>query len=294
MRIGTSRLNQISPCPVCENRLFRKLFSKKGRDFWKCGSCGFEMQFPLPSLEKLKEYYDESYVTGMYKTFVEAREMKRLTAQRRIKEILPYSRRGRWLDVGCSDGVFVETAREKGIDCEGIDFSEKAVAGARELGRPVLCGTVEDYRPDYHYDSVTGFDVVEHVIDPIGFLMAIHRLLVPGGRVCLSAPNQGSMICKIMGKRWYFYIPEEHLQYFNPSTLGRLLSGTGFEVVQCARTLKPLTMVYSLSQFKEYNPSIYFLLKVLVKALPRRLVEYSVPLYIGEMMVIAERRDGGN
>jgi hypothetical protein len=92
-----------------------------------------------------------------------------------------------------------------------------------------------------------------------------------------------------MGQRWYFYIPEEHLHYFSPSTLGRLLTRAGFEVLRCRPTYKPLTFDYSLVQFREYNPWIYRPLSVVAKVLPRSLRNVSVPLYIGETMVIARK-----
>ncbi len=280
---------EISPCPVCENRRFHKRFTKKGRDFWRCLECGLEMQYPLPTLDELRGYYDGSYRQGMYKAFADAAEIKHLTAQQRLKRLLPLMPPGRWLDVGCSVGRFVEAARRAGIEADGIDLSEVAVAEARRRALPVFCATIEDFRSDRPYDAVVGFDVLEHVRDPLEFLRAARRLLVPGGTVCIGVPNLGSLIAKVMGRRWYFYIPEEHLHFFNPATLRRLLSRAGFEVRHCGPAFKTLTYEYSLIQFREYNPLLYRLLSAVSWLLPRAALRMPIELPIGEIVVTAAR-----
>src|SRR5262245_52542264 len=287
---GSAAAPGVPPCPACEGRDFRKSFTKKGHDFWKCASCGLERQQPLPTLAELKAYYDGSYTEGMYKEFTSATEMKRMTAAQRYKEVRPYVPPGRWLDVGCANGVFIDHVRGQGIDAHGIELSDVAVAQAKERGLPVVQSTVEDYRPDAPFDAVTCFDLVEHVIDPVQCLTSIRGLLRDGGKVAITVPNQGSVIRKLMGPRWYFYIPEEHLHYFNPSTIRRFLSRTGFDTERCGQTWKPLTYRYSLTQFVEYNPSIYKVMNAASKLMPASLLDWTLPLYIGEMMVIARKR----
>jgi len=280
---------EISPCPACESRRFRKRFTKKGRDFWRCSTCGLEKQFPLPTLAELENYYDSSYRDGMYKAFQDAEEIKQLTASQRLKRILPLAKPGRWLDVGCSTGWFVDVACRAGIDAEGIELSAVAVEAARRRSLPVFRSTIEDFRPPHLYDTVTGFDILEHVLDPYEFLKSVRRLLVPGGVICLGVPNQGGLISKVMGRRWYFYIPEEHLHYFNASTMQRLLERAGFRVQHCGRAYKTLTFQYSLIQFHDYNPMIYSVLNAVSKIVPQRLLRMPVELAIGEMLVTAER-----
>ncbi len=61
-----------------------------------------------------------------------------------------------------------------------------------------------------------------------------------------------------MRHRWYFYIPEEHLQYFNRANLTRWLRQKGFEVISATRTYKPLTFNYSLTQFDDHHACALF------------------------------------
>jgi SAM-dependent methyltransferase len=282
---------EVPPCPVCRGRCFRKLFVKQGRDFWRCGDCGLQRQFPLPAPEELGAYYNASYRNDTYKHFVEATEIKRLTAARRLREILPSCRRGRWLDVGCANGVFVEYLLRNGLGGEGIDLSEVAVEDARQRGLPVVCATLDDYDPGYRYDTVTGFDVLEHVLDPAAFVSSVRRLLVDGGTVALSLPNLRSVARALMRRRWYFYVPGEHLHYFNPSTIRQLLRREGFDVICCRPTSKPMTLDYSLLQLENRNPLVHAILGAFSRVLPKRIREMAVPLRMGEMIVIAKRRE---
>jgi SAM-dependent methyltransferase len=293
--IGTRTLS-VPPCPACTGTSFRKLFTRKGRDFWRCRGCGLERLQPLPTLEELAAYYDGSYQQGMYKAFVDAGDMKVRTARWRLAAVRRHLRPGRWLDVGCANGVFVGEALRHGNRTEGIDLSAVAVDEGRARGLPLARATIAEWSPPHRYDAITAFDVLEHVLDPVGFLERARELLEPGGSIAISVPNLASWSRRLMGRRWYFYIPEEHLHYFRPRTLDRLLGRCGFTTRWRGPAWKPLTFDYSLRQFQEYNPLIHRVLDLVRRLLPRRAREMAVPLPIGEMLVIAckeERVHGG-
>jgi SAM-dependent methyltransferase len=162
-----------------------------------------------------------------------------------------------------------------------------AVAQARAKGLPVEQSLAEDYQPEAPFDVVTCFDLVEHAIDPVQCLTAVHRLLVHGGKVVITLPNQASAIRKVMGPRWYFYIPGEHLHYFNPSTIRRLLSRTGFETERVVGISKPLSYRYSLTNLPNTTPRCTN--PALVPGASVSTARLVPPLYIGEMLVIAHR-----
>jgi SAM-dependent methyltransferase len=276
-------------CLVCSNKSFKPLFKKNDRQFWRCTSCGYECQHPLPSETELRDYYDSSYEEGMYREFVAAAEMKTLTAKSRFQQVRPYLREGRLLDVGCSDGRFVEYARSQGLDAEGIDISKVAVEIGRRRGIPLQVATIESHHPSESYVNITAFDVLEHVLSPAEFLSNLLRLLEPGGVCALCIPNVGGLMRKLMGKRWYFYIPEEHLHFFGGSTIKTFASNVGFTDVQCFSAVKPMTLDYALTQFSEYNPAIYSSLNLLSRFIPSDLRQRAVPLRIGEIMVTMKK-----
>ena len=277
-------------CPLCGDTALRWLFEKKGRQFWGCQKCGLEKQVPLPTLSELQCYYDAQFDSGMYQTFTSAEQMKTMTARQRLKEITPWIRpQGRWLDVGCANGVFVREAAALGAQAEGVELSSVAVAQAVEAGLPVRCGALEDVAAGPDFDCITAFDVLEHVLDPLTFLQDISTRLKPGGHAALTMPDKSSIYARLMGSRWWFYIPEEHLHYFDHKIIRALMIKVGLEPVNVSRTFKPLTYDYGLTQFIEFNPLIYRVMKLASASLPRKLRQWIVPLDIGELKVIARK-----
>lgn len=274
-------------CPVCEGDVFDKRFTKGDRVFWSCQRCGAERQWPLWDDDELREYYNNSYVDGLYKPFVETPGMLAQRASSRLAQIRPYVKQGRWLDVGCSDGEFVATAIRAGYDAQGIDMSREAVARARTMDRPVIEHKAETFYSERPFNTVTAFDVIEHVRNPRVFLANVHRLCVPGGIFILSMPDLGSWSRRLMGRRWYFYIPEEHLFYFTRQNIQALLEATGFEVVTTKRALKHVSFDYGLTQFEEFNPAIYRILHAVRTVLPAGVREWQFRALLGEMLVIA-------
>jgi MPBQ/MSBQ methyltransferase len=104
------------------------------------------------------------------------------------------------LDIGCGYGTFVLVAREEGIDAIGIDMASFEIQFARRrLGRARPSDHAEQtYRlgsgtelpfESAQFDVVTLWNVIEHVADLDGLLDEAWRVLKPGGRFFVTAPN---------------------------------------------------------------------------------------------------------
>lgn len=277
-------------CPVCGLAQGTAQFVKKNRKFYRCQQCGLGLQWPLPTQAELAKYYDEEFAQGMYRTFTDAQEMKQRTASYRLRKVMRWAKpTGKWLDVGCANGVFVATAAALGADACGIELSNVAVQQAREQGLNVRQARIEDLPTAERYDCVTAFDVIEHVLDPRQFLQSIADRLNVGATCVLTLPDVSSLFAKAMGKAWWFYIPEEHLHYFDPRTIKQLATGVGLDTLLTGKTFKPLTFDYGLTQFKEFNPLIYRVLSSIAVVLPKSLRTAVLPFYIGEMLVVLRK-----
>lgn len=279
-------------CIVCERRSeYDRIFVKKGKDYLRCRECGLIIVDPLPSPEEMKRYYDRDYAreVGMGSARTGAEFLFHATARSRIPKIQNYRRSGRWLDIGCANGAFLEVIVSSGYDGYGIDLSETAIDLACRKSLQVRAATIEDLKDDPPYDVISAFDVIEHVLDPGIFVRAAHDLLNSGGVFALTTPDTTSIMARVMGSRWYEYIPETHFFNFDRSNLTRLLEGNGFEVAQVARATKHLSFNYGQIQFEAYNPLIYKILKALGMLIPRNAKEYPISLYIGEMLLIAKK-----
>ncbi len=280
-----------TPCIICAQTGSRKLFDKGGRDFLRCDGCGLVRVDPMPTADENQHYYDETY-REWYATFHKAGDIRCLIAEHRMDEVASFARPGHWLDVGCAAGQFVALARERGIDAEGLDIAPAAIELAQAQGIPAHLGSVEDFSPGRQYDTITAFDVLEHTIHPTDFLDRVRSWLVPEGTLALTLPDVSSVYPRlIMRKHWFYYLPNDHLHYFDPATVRALLEQRGFRVEKISRAYKLLTGNYVVEQLNIFNPWLGRLAGVFAKMLPRSVLAKPHLYFIGEMMVHA-RRDG--
>ena len=129
-----------APCMLCGSPEAQPRFEKSGRTIVRCADCGLEWTHPMPTVEELTAYYEQSYADGTYSFFAEAQQVRRLIARHRLDVIANFAREGRWLDVGASSGDFVEIASPD-HDIEGLELSERAVAEARSRGLRMHCAS---------------------------------------------------------------------------------------------------------------------------------------------------------
>jgi 2-polyprenyl-3-methyl-5-hydroxy-6-metoxy-1,4-benzoquinol methylase len=280
-----------SPCIICGRTATRKLFAKGGRDFIRCEGCGLVRVDPLPTPEENQHYYDETY-REWYSTFHKATDIRRLIAEHRMDEVAAFARPGHWLDVGCAAGQFVALARERGIDAEGLDIAPAAIEQAQAQGIPAHLGSVEEFSPPRQYDTITAFDVLEHTIRPTDFLDRVRTWLVPDGTLALTLPDVSSAYPQwIMRRHWFYYLPNDHLHYFDPSTVRALLEQRGFRVEKVGRAYKLLTGKYIVEQLNIFNPWLGRLATALAAVVPAAALAKPRLYFIGEMMVHA-RKEG--
>jgi 2-polyprenyl-3-methyl-5-hydroxy-6-metoxy-1,4-benzoquinol methylase len=277
-------------CILCGEERTEKLFEKGGKDFVRCRECGLVRLDPLPSVAEIAAHYEEAYDGGSYTAFAEAEEIRRLIAEHRLDRVREVVRPGRWLDVGCSTGQFVEAAAREGITARGIDVSPGAIRLARERGLRADVARVEDFAPEESFDAITAFDVIEHSRDPAAFLDRLREWLAPRGKLVLTLPDVSSIYPRLlMRKHWFYYAPEDHLFYFDPTTIRALLDSHGFRVKSVERAYKPLTGAYVVAQLEHFNPLLAVPARLGARLLGKNLLERPIPLYVGEMQVVAER-----
>lgn len=276
------------PCMLCGAADIRTLFEKSGRQVVRCRNCGLEWAHPMPTAEELATYYEQSYADGTYAFFAEAQEVRGLIARHRVEAIRQFAREGRWLDVGASSGDFVAAVAEE-REIEGLELSEQAVREARSRGLQMHCGSVEEFEPDSSYSMITAFDVIEHLREPRLFLRRLRSWLANDGRLVLTLPDVSSLYARwLMRRHWFFYMPNEHLFYYDPDTIKRLLGEEGFRVDTVRSAYKMLTPRYAAANLRNFNSGLGRIATSLVGLAPSTLAGRPIPMYVGEMMVFAE------
>jgi SAM-dependent methyltransferase len=115
---------------------------------------------------------------------------------RMIAGWIPTSREVRILDLGCGYGAIMYFLQSAGYpNLTGIDTSPEQIAAARELGfTDVHQGDIHPFlkrSPACSYDIAIAFDILEHLTksELLELGDEIHRVLTPGGRLIMHAPN---------------------------------------------------------------------------------------------------------
>ena len=205
----------------------------------QCADCHTDFAVPRPSPAEIDAYYPDSYPPFNAMVAADARTLKSLGAnhgfQRRASDVVGIARTaGRILDIGCATGNFLHLMQQKGWQCTGVDIKPGAVQYARQhFGLDVIQADLESaHFPADHFDVVTMWDVLEHVIDPCGTIREVSRVLKPGGWFVLRVPNPQCWEAGLFGRYWAGWDAPRHLQLIPRHTLMGLLGKAGLATIK--------------------------------------------------------------
>jgi len=217
-------------------------------------SFGFVSASPLPNVEELNKFYSEMYYqspqSSSYQESYPEWEMRyrRHRADTLMTALVDASNRvirpgkDRYFDIGCGEGFALKAASDLGMNVYGCDFSE---FGVKKFHPEMLsCFEAGDalkiltklLESNTKFDFCSTLNVLEHVINPIEFLLGIRPLLAEKGILAITVPNDFSSIqnrLKELGhlNKDFWFCPPHHLHYFNTSNLPSFLESCGFQVV---------------------------------------------------------------
>jgi 2-polyprenyl-3-methyl-5-hydroxy-6-metoxy-1,4-benzoquinol methylase len=138
------------------------------------------------------------------------------------------------LDVGCGRGAFLNLVTKKlpNVECHGND-ANPAVRNSLPHGVK-LYENLSDVPSGL--DTVTLFQVIEHVADPVGMLRESITKVRSGGLVIVSVPDHSGPIRFFADS--HTAIPPHHVSIWTPTSLELLLNKLGLTVV--TRKTEPL------------------------------------------------------
>ena len=202
-------------------------------DLVRCGTCTTAFAEPMPTDAELAAFYDAEY-------FDFARWKYEGRGRAFARKYLGGHARGRFLDVGCATGFFLNGVREaSGWRVSGVDIGEPAARYARtELGLDdVRAGELTAVGFDAAgFDFIHVSNILEHAREPLAVLRECRRLLAPGGRIYLSIPNGDVDIRDLMT----FWREEQrpgrsksgHIYFFPAPALRRMITAADLQIAQ--------------------------------------------------------------
>lgn len=254
---------KLKRCYLCAQRVPVKAFSKYGYDILQCKSCQlFSLKFQKNYQDFVHEYYNEEFFTGSdnrigYSDYEGDSWPEKTNMRRYLSRIKKFKKSGKLLDGGCATGLFMDIAKDSGFDVSGFDVSAYAVKIARKkFGNHVKRATVSSAKfPPNSFDVITLFDVIEHLEDPKKDLIHLGKMLKSDGLLMINTGDASSLLARIQGKHWHFFVPPQHLFFFSRKTITQLLEQAGYKVVKIDFKGKWVSLRYFLNLYRQIHES---------------------------------------
>jgi SAM-dependent methyltransferase len=219
-------------------------FKIGSRTYYRCIQCDLIFRSEHQSYKEVVGAYSHNYF-GKYST--DQTEGRRDNLFHHILDgIEKKTQIGALLDVGTGCGFFLEAAKRRGWEVEGIEPSTESVEVARrQSDANVFHGTLQDYKGKDQFDVITLINILEYSALPWREIDQARQLLRPGGLVYLRFIN-GSLHSKIYRFGIKYGLSNRitkflvfHYYSFTPKFIRRLLADGGFDEIRILNS--PLT-----------------------------------------------------
>jgi 2-polyprenyl-3-methyl-5-hydroxy-6-metoxy-1,4-benzoquinol methylase len=147
------------------------------------------------------------------------------------------------LDVGCVNHTLDTRLGERGKywlhehlrqtarHVVGVDYEAADIAKMKQEGYDVVEADATNFDLGRKFDVVVAGEIMEHVVNPAGFLQSVKRHLKPGGFLVTSTPNANCLIFflenLILGRE---IDNSDHVCIYSPTTIAKMFEKCGFEL----------------------------------------------------------------
>jgi len=246
-------------CGESPLRLVYHLIDKGGARIVECEACNLVQLETLPTAQELDALYSEGYFEGVgrdggYEEYANQEKEYLATFDEDVRRIRTFIAQGSVLDIGCGYGYFVRRALAAGFDAYGVDLSSDGIREAeKHVPGRVFRGTIDttEELAGREFDVIFASHLIEHITEPRPFIEELLKHLSDRGIVVFVTPNIESWLARVSGPRWVSFKVPEHVAYYTPKTLGRLLETAGLEVVAVDSAYQYYRLPFLMSKIRD-------------------------------------------
>jgi SAM-dependent methyltransferase len=277
-------------CNICNSKSEEIIFKGGIGNIVRCKKCGLFYRNPrLSDKDEINKYkykiYDNSSV------LIEDRSKTEMFVST-LNNLEHY--KGKILDIGCANGYFLTLARDRGWEPHGVEISDFPLRKAREsLGGKYVFGVplkMANFPPNY-FDVISMWDVLDHLMDPLGELMEIRRILKKKGLLIIRVRNMTfhMLINKLFKKNLFGIIKKPtitHLFGFNNKNIKVMLEKANLSKPRIVNSKLTLGDPYSQIKFlggcgTNFTKIIYYAFSQLISFISSKsiLISPSIIVY---------------
>jgi 2-polyprenyl-3-methyl-5-hydroxy-6-metoxy-1,4-benzoquinol methylase len=188
----------------------------------------------------------------------------------KMDRLIKAGAKGRLLEIGASTGHFLNEAKKRGFEVEGIEPGRKRCQTAKDqYDLNMHVGRVEDFEfAEESFDVVCSSHVFEHLLDPLAVAKKINSWLRMGGLHMIEVPNQFDNLVfklrKLIGLgviRERTFSSIHHPIFFSTKTLKKLVELSG-----CCHCSMRNVYYSSSNMFQDHKLSVRKLLGLISDA----------------------------
>jgi SAM-dependent methyltransferase len=287
--------SQIRKCIVCGGKGKLSLqYVKNGFHINRCAECGLMMVSPQPGTHELARIYDRSYFERGSKYLGNedgrTRIQSLINENLRMEIVRRYLSKGRLLDVGCALGHFLEVSMDQGFDATGLEIAPFCADNIKErLGLSIKnCDLITARFPARSFDAITMWDVIEHVRSPDRDIAEANRILRENGFLFITTGDIGSMFARVSGRFWHLLTPPQHLFYFTPRSINKMLRENGFVLRKVFHLGKYVPLRFLIFKALETFGAIVSPLNLLIRS--KRLADLKIHLNLYDIMTCVAQK----
>jgi SAM-dependent methyltransferase len=255
----------------------------------RCRGCGLvfasltDLGQPPSEISQLLESADDSAYVGQ--------EDERMVTFERCRRLVERHKpgRGKVLDVGAGNGVFLKVMARAGWDIAGVELNRNLCQhAASTFGIELKKGdlTELDFGQE-RYDAICFWDSLEHTLNPKEQMEKALDLLHASGIWVINYPAIDSIHARIFRANWWFFIPI-HFFYFSSRYLAGFLRMRGCEILYQGRHFQTLRLGHVLAQAKPRFCRLVTLVENVLR--PLGLLDRRLTYYAGQKIIIARKK----
>jgi 2-polyprenyl-3-methyl-5-hydroxy-6-metoxy-1,4-benzoquinol methylase len=211
-----------------------------------CSACRYCFVNPRPSIAFLMEFYS-SFGNYQVQHLIHSPTLSSVLSQEHsdpnstidakrlintINSLSPENSNKRFLDVGCGTGFFSKEAISSGYKVSAIELADVDREIAKEFTGliPSACSFEEYKCPPQSFDVILMSQILEHAMDINQWAAKARNSLTENGIIAIALPNFESIFRSFMKENDPYICPPAHLNFFNETSLSKLLIKHGFKI----------------------------------------------------------------